>query len=175
MLPFSYSDVAASVAVLLGVVPQVAVSQLSASKVIFQAKATVNLNALRSRSEDTTMTNMLIGANLGSIWRFSCRPLQWNMLREGICLVVGNFNVISSCRWIIKKWVLLQISCARYHSMFQAEGAWGIIEADASDIWLLFVWQLDSLVSPDPFHRPGAVLSLNIGGVEPGEFVHVVL
>lgn len=29
--------------------------------------------------------------------------------------------------------------------------------------------QLDSVVSPNPFHRPRAVLSLNIGGVESGE------
>jgi len=32
-----------------------------------------------------------------------------------------------------------------------------------------FSWQLDSVVSPSPFHRPRAVLSLNIGGVESGE------
>lgn len=34
---------------------------------------------------------------------------------------------------------------------------------------LLFVWQLDSLVSPDLFLRPQAVLSLSIGGIEAGE------
>lgn len=34
---------------------------------------------------------------------------------------------------------------------------------------LLFVWQLDSVVSPDLFLRPQAVLSLSIGGIEAGE------
>ena len=34
---------------------------------------------------------------------------------------------------------------------------------------LSFVWQLDSVVSPDLFLRPQAVLSLSIGGIEAGE------